>query len=197
MIEHVYPVHQFNGDAPIKGFFQYIHAGNGDFIRANRAGLRAMIKISDDRRPGCVNLMPFINLEQKVGIDHMGYIYRDFVEHLPNERLAWVLSSSVAYFPPQTASPGSVRPRDFYDPMIEHALVDIHSHNTMEAYFSSQDDLDESKGFRVYIVIGRVGSDSPQIRARVGIFGHFMDVPIQTVAELPAGLNLEDLYGHD
>jgi PRTRC genetic system protein A len=193
MIDHVYPMGTDWIEKPIKGFYQVIHAGNGEFIRAKRAGLHAIIQVSDDIEDGCLDVVAMVELEKKISAEFMHMVYQDFLEHLPDERLAWV-TDTLMMFPAQVANGGMVKPKNPFDPFIENVLVDIHSHNVMDAYFSGQDNRDEGKGFRVYIVIGRVGSGRPQIRARVGIFGHFMDIPMETVAELPEGLNFEDLH---
>jgi PRTRC genetic system protein A len=193
MIDHVYPVDETWIQKPIKGFYQIIHAGNGEFIRAKRDGLHAIIQITDIPEAGCIDVAPIVELDKKINAGFMHIIYEDFVEHLPNERLVWV-GSQVATFPRQVATPAMVKAKDPFDPWLANTIFDVHSHNTMDAYFSGQDDRDEGKGFRVYIVIGRVGSEMPQIRARVGCFGHFMAVPIQTVADLPEGLLFEDLH---
>lgn len=194
MIEHVYPKSVDWMDKPIKGFYQVVHAGNGEFIRAKRAGLHVIIQVSEICESVVTSIDPLVQLERKIEPDAMTRIYADFKKHLPNERLVWVSKDQMILAPRQRASPGSVKAVDRFHPALENVLFDVHSHNTMEAYFSTQDDRDEGKGFRVYIVIGRVGSGMPQIKARIGCFGHFMDVPIETVAEVPAGLNFEDQY---
>ncbi len=194
MIEHVYPNEQTDWSAPIKGFYQVVHAGNGEFIRAKRAGLEVAIKLSDTSEPGCSTIPGMVHVERKIEAAAVGRIYDDFVRHLPNERLVWITRDQMVLAPKQKASQGMVKAVDNFHPALENVLFDVHSHNTMDAYFSSQDDRDESRGFRVYIVIGRVGTKKPQIKARIGAFGHFMNVPIETVAELPERINFEDCF---
>jgi hypothetical protein len=65
----------------------------------------------------------------------------------------------------------------------------------MEAYFSLEDDLDESVGFRVYAVLGTLDK-SPTIRVRVGVHGHLLEIPACLVFDLPPGVrdvNVEEL----
>lgn len=193
MIEHVYPKDADWINKPIKGFYQWIHAGNGEFVRARRAGLHAIIQVTEICEAICTSIYPIVELDKKITPDLMGMIYEDFMEHLPNERLAW-FTENLLIFPAQVASRGMVRAKNPFDPFIENVLVDVHSHNTMDAYFSGQDNRDEAQGFRAFVVIGRLGSQMPQIKARVGIFGYFVDVPMETVATLPEGLKFEDLY---
>lgn len=196
MIDHVYPMDDAWMNSPIKGFYQVVHGMHGEYVHAKRSGLEVLFRISDICAFVTGSIQPFIKLDKKLRAAELSTIYQNFLQHLPNERLAWVAPAGIL-FPAQKMSPGSVRAMDPFDPKIEHVLFDVHSHNTMPAYFSSQDNKDESRGFRVYIVIGLVGSKRPQIRARIGAFGHFMDVPIEDVAELPKDINFENCYGTD
>ncbi len=54
-------------------------------------------------------------------------------------------------------------------------ILEIHSHGNMRAFWSSTDDADE-KGFRIYGVIGRLDSDAPEIRLRVGVYGYLYPI---------------------
>ena len=51
----------------------------------------------------------------------------------------------------------SVRPTDPFDREGATAFLDVHSHNNMEPYFSTDDDKDEN-GFRLYAVFGLLDS---------------------------------------
>jgi PRTRC genetic system protein A len=53
--------------------------------------------------------------------------------------------------------------------------MDIHSHNTMRAFFSATDDADE-KATRVYAVVGNVLSFFPEIKVRISNGGKFMEI---------------------
>ena len=69
-------------------------------------------------------------------------------------------------------------------------LIEIHSHHTMRAFFSVTDNKDE-QGFRIYGVIGRVDNqrDFPtEMRLRVGIYGHFWEIPASQVLSMPWGV---------
>ena len=69
----------------------------------------------------------------------------------------------------------------------ERAIIELHSHHNMRPDFSPSDNEDESQGFRVYAVIGEIFT-RPQIRARVGLFGHFWEYSASEFFELPEGL---------
>jgi len=66
-------------------------------------------------------------------------------------------------------------------------VADIHSHNRMPAFFSGTDDRNEL-ATRVYIVVGRLNQDSPEIRARVSVGGRFVNIDARQVVEIPTML---------
>ncbi|MYL35447.1 hypothetical protein GLW08_20300 [Pontibacillus yanchengensis] len=59
-------------------------------------------------------------------------------------------------------------------------VLQIHSHNTMDAYFSSTDNADEQR-FLLYGVVGRLNETNPSILLRVGLNGYFYTLPIERV----------------
>ena len=60
--------------------------------------------------------------------------------------------------------------------------MDIHSHNTMAAFFSPVDDHDE-RATRLYTVIGRLNKSKPEIKTRISNGGKFMDIDPSEVFE--------------
>ena len=75
-------------------------------------------------------------------------------------------ASSLAYVPP----PGVV--------------AEFHSHASHSAFFSATDDSDE-QGFRIYGVVGRLDTPTPELTLRVGIYGHFAPVQWPQVFDGP------------
>lgn len=57
-------------------------------------------------------------------------------------------------------------------------IMEIHSHNTMPAYFSSTDDADESGYPGIFGVIGCLGQRVPEMRFRAGADGVFREYPV-------------------
>ena len=51
-------------------------------------------------------------------------------------------------------------------------VAEFHSHGSSSAFFSATDDRDE-QGFRIYGVVGRLDALRPELRLRVGVYGHF------------------------
>ena len=54
-------------------------------------------------------------------------------------------------------------------------VAEFHSHGGSRAFFSATDDRDE-QGFRTYGVVGRLDAPQPELRLRVGVYGHFAPV---------------------
>lgn len=62
-------------------------------------------------------------------------------------------------------------------------VMEIHSHNTMPAFFSSIDDRDEIMP-GLYGVIGRLDSAEPQMKFRAGFEGIFKELSLQDIWEV-------------
>lgn len=105
----------------------------------------------------------------------------------PDEQRGWQLAT-----PRQNVTRSSCRPVDPFHPWGKAALIEVHSHNSMEAYFSGQDDRDEKTGFRIYAVLGRVNQRCPEIVCRVGVYGHFWNIPAHWVFDLPDDFRRDD-----
>ena len=54
-------------------------------------------------------------------------------------------------------------------------VMELHSHNTMEAKFSHTDDCDET-ATRLYTVIGRLDKIFPDIVTRISVGGKFVEI---------------------
>jgi hypothetical protein len=70
----------------------------------------------------------------------------------------------------------------------DRAIIEVHSHPYGAAQFSDMDDADEGgMSFRVYVVLGTI-FERPTVRARVGLFGNFMEYPASEFFEMPEDL---------
>lgn len=138
-------------------------------------------------KPGFMSGLPLIPSELMIKIFAF---FRHFVsEDCENEALLNIYwdkeeKQFVAYAPEQTATKISVDTKideRFNTDRYIH-YMDIHSHNTMNAFFSSVDDKDE-KATRLYSVIGRLDKHNPQIRTRISNGGKFMNIDPALVFE--------------
>jgi len=170
--------------------YEFIIAGNGIFVRARRCGLEAMIPVSMCEIRGLKAVKPYVRLEaDRIPLICTQVILAEFQSDLPNESLFWVRLEDKKWKvikPRQIADENSVHPVDPFDPAGAAALLDVHSHNTMEPFFSTDDDKDET-GFRIFAVFGLLDSQ-PCIMARIGIYGYYWHLTAGDVFVLPEGV---------
>lgn len=89
------------------------------------------------------------------------------------------------YIPPQQVSKARVEARLPLDRFSEERYLhyaDIHSHNSMEAKFSSTDNLDE-QATRIYAVVGRLDKFFPDLTVRMSCGGAFQELDPSLVFE--------------
>src|SRR5690606_28766190 len=75
--------------------------------------------------------------------------------------------------PPQRATAASVVGAEGNTARV---ILDLHSHGSMPALWSTTDDRDE-QGFRVYGVMGRLDT-VPEIRLRLGVYGYWFPLAV-------------------
>jgi PRTRC genetic system protein A len=170
--------------------YEFVMAGNGVFVRARRCGLEAMIPVSTCEIRGLQPVKPYVHLEAgKIPLICTQAILSEFQSDLPNESLVWVRVEDKKWKvikPEQIANEYSVHPADPFDPAGAAALMDVHSHDTMEPFFSTDDDKDET-GFRVFAVFGLLDTE-PSVMARLGIYGYYWRLDAGDVFILPEGV---------
>lgn len=92
----------------------------------------------------------------------------------------------LAHVPKQTVDKNSIHADDCENPYDDETryihYADIHSHNSMEAFFSTVDDQDE-RGTGIYMVLGRLDRFYPDIAVRICCGGSFVDIEPGIVIE--------------
>ena len=102
-------------------------------------------------------------------------------QSLPNEVAAQLFFDRerrryFLYVPDQRQSPGGVVFERSSSMEQKHTLIaDLHTHDTMPAFFSPTDDRDEM-GWRIFIVLGQLDKEIPECKIRVGANGSFLDL---------------------
>jgi PRTRC genetic system protein A len=194
LVQHL--IVQDDGKLPLVPdcLYAYIMAGNGVFLYAKREGLEVLIPISRATIVGLPALEPFVNMPRVPAV-LMHQVLQASKENLPNEILFWFNCDHDQQIwnldaPLQHCRPASVFPMDKADPLGIKALIDLHSHALMEAFFSTTDNKDE-QGFRIFVVIGKVNGN-PEIRVRVGVYGNYWNIPASMIFELPG--EIRDAY---
>ncbi len=178
---------------PIATAYEYVIAANGLFIRAEDSRISALVpaRTWEHPLPALAEVQPYTRLRvPKVPGHWLWSVIARSVKALPNEAMfqftrcrEWQCT-----YPPQRATPSRVIFNDIPD-----AIVDLHSHGTLLPFFSETDNADEL-GFRFYVVIGQLDQNTPGAVARVGVYGHFMDVPLSTIFDDAHGLPVQDWY---
>ena len=179
--------------------YDYVLAGNGVFIRGKRRELSVLFPIVEHPIAGLPPIAGRLTLT-------IPRIPQRLIQKLMEEALGACAEpagpvESLFHFehdtdwcmtiPDQIRTPFSVQPSTPERcPSYERAIVEIHSHHTMAPRFSVVDNEDET-GFRIYGVCGWL-TTRPSITFRVGLYGHFIPIPAEFVAELPP--TLQDTY---
>jgi PRTRC genetic system protein A len=178
--------------------YEYWLAGNGLFLRAKRTGLEVVLPLVHYQVKGLADLPPYLKLDYppvpKMLVSRMLELARQAKNEQgpPLEQLFHLSYDEPACqwrleVPAQVQTSGSVQPVESgVGSSYERAILELHSHHGLSAYFSTTDDRDEARSFRLFAVIGRI-FDQPEIRVRVGVFGHFWEVSATTVLEIPEG----------
>ena len=140
-------------------------------------------------RAGFTPALPLIPLDL---IGSITSFFRSFMEENEEyEALVLIYWSTeehrfFAYVPKQTVRKEHIEadlrdcPYDDDPRYIRYA--DIHSHNSMEAFFSAEDDRDE-RGTGLYLVMGELDRFFPDIKARISCGGSFVEIDPGEVIE--------------
>ncbi len=174
------------------GFYDYLVAGNGVFVRAARPHLAVLIPIMWFD----LELRGLAQLDERavqVEVDHR--VPRELVEMIlsvslaagDQERLFYLQPLDVApywklIYPEQEATTYDVHP--VQEGAADGALIEVHSHHHMAPVPSGRDDHDEAFGVRLYAILGRL-PERPTLAVRVGAWGYFYDVPAGGIFDLP------------
>jgi PRTRC genetic system protein A len=187
-------LHATQGDLPPCGPYlcEYFTASNGVFVRARRPGLEALLPVClnfNGPMRGLRPLQPYVRLEAgPIPASLIARAIARMVDCAPQERLVWITGGDAYSLvePEQSASASRCQPLDPFHPAGQNALLDFHSHGVHPPFYSPTDDRDESQGFRLYAVAGCF--PRPKILVRVGVYGHFWQIPPEWVIDLPEGL---------
>ena len=179
-----YLVNHPAGLAGVQGIgYDYVLGSGGVYVQSQSADLVARVVVA----PGEVRgLAP---VDEKVALPHGPIPARLFEKGMrwfqdapDTERLFAVRWDGRAYrlvVPQQAGSASSLA----YRPP-SGVVAEFHSHGSSRAFFSATDDRDE-QGFRIYGVVGRLADPLPELRLRVGVYGHFAPLDWSQVFDGP------------
>lgn len=168
--------------------YEYVMSRYGLFIRAKRKNLSVTLQVSlSDEVTGLAGVLDCFSIPSK--FPYLKEIMLESWKYREKERLFYGLYDNqwTYYRPRQVINFAQVRPYDPYDPKGNEALIEIHSHGNLHAGFSPADNKDET-GFKLYTIVGNF-SFLPQIITRVGIYGHYFEIPSSWVYDpIPSGV---------
>lgn len=132
----------------------------------------------------------FIPALPKISYSILSEILAFFKSHITKdsvtEALAYILWSKqeeryFVHIPKQEVTKASVDTTEMPIDNERFTLVmEIHSHNTMSAFFSGDDNADE-KATGLYAVVGRFDKVFPDILVRISVGGKFVEIPLEDV----------------
>jgi PRTRC genetic system protein A len=101
----------------------------------------------------------------------------------------WEKKEYFPHVPQQTVSGASVRyTNEFEDDAGKTLVFEIHSHNTMGAFFSGTDDADE-KSDRFFGVVGKINQYYPEMLIRLVVGGRKQSVDVDELFDIDADEN--------
>ena len=177
------------GDLPPQGnsLYEYVVGANGVFVRARRPGLEALIWVAATGQAirGLKDVVPYVKLDPIVPVNRVAKMFEKAYRAQGKEILFYLtyFDQWLVNVPEQVQAGASVRPLDPFAGGV-NTMIEVHSHHNMSAFFSATDNREEKTGFRIYAVLGGLAS-RPSILVRVGIYGHFMEIPASWVFQLP------------
>lgn len=171
-------------DAPETGLHRYILGANGLYIQAHSRALQLCIKVSDTPP------LPYGEVREYVRMANgllPQALYRQMKEKAVNAcPKEW---AGVVVFDRDTAAYRLVEPEvcsasaghvtySMGNFALEDVVLDIHSHATGAAYFSTTDDRSDQQGIYLATVLGECGHpDTISTTTRIVINGQFFPVP--------------------
>ena len=187
-----YLVNRPGGLAGVQGIgFDYVLGSGGVYVQSESAHLTARVLVASCEVRG---LAP---VAEKLALVHGPIPAQLFEQGLAwfqddpdTERffaVRWDGHSYRLVVPPQLGTATSLA----YVPPAG-VVAEFHSHGSSRAFFSATDDRDE-QGFRIYGVAGRLDTPRPELRLRVGVYGHFAPLEWSQAFDGPnAGVRLMD-----
>lgn len=162
--------------------------GNVYEIRSEKMGTfiakAESVPMLDKVRVGFIPALPKIPYE--ILSEIISFFKSYIIENEEFEALAYIFWSFereeyFVYIPKQKVSKARVEPEcSFIDDEKNLLVMQIHSHNTMNAFFSRDDDASEL-ATKLYSVVGRLDKVFPDIRTRISVGGKFVEINPSTV----------------
>ena len=179
-----YLVNHPGGLAGVRGIgYDYVLGCGGLCVQSESAHLTARVMVAPCEVRGLAPVVEKVQLAHGPIPANLFELGLGWFQDAPDtERLFAVRWDGRAYrlvVPPQAGT----ATRLAYQPPVG-VVAEFHSHGSSRAFFSATDDRDE-QGFRIYGVVGRLDAPWPELRLRVGVYGHFAPVDWSQVFDGP------------
>lgn len=170
--------------------FQYILGGNGLFVQAKSELMHVAQPIARARVRGLPPIKGFVRLAHRRLAGRTISIIINHARKHPDIEVVYQVTADykihvVAY---GTKAAAKFENRETRDGLP--IILEAHSHNTMAAYFSPTDN-DYENYFRWYMVVGRVTDERPQVAFRLGVHGHHIRMPLESLFRLEGHEKIE------
>jgi len=201
MILAAYPLSMASCDGPFEEMVsdgcRYIAANNGLWREIRSDFIHCLLPIAV--RKGLTipygELQPFVNVLVPTVPGEMWLEFKQAaIAAMPNECAGGILFNKklktwrMCMRESISASPVRVNYKEIKLHQDEILVVDIHSHGHLDAFFSDMDDRDDKGSIRFSAVMGRVGTDNPQLRVRLCVIDQFLKVTFGPNMALEVGL---------
>lgn len=165
--------YMFNRQEGLEGerglYFDYIAAANGLFIEAENKLVEVRIPVADCEIRGLAPLKTkFVLTFGSIPQRFFDLALDVFLAEPDKEHYVAVTGSGGYHFYVPVQDNDSARV--VYE-VGEAVILDLHSHGPGSAYFSLQDNIDET-GLKVYGLVGKLNT-TPVVKLRVGVYGYF------------------------
>ncbi|CAE6811426.1 hypothetical protein R69658_05422 [Paraburkholderia aspalathi] len=180
---------------------RFLMAAQGVFIEVRRPWLHVIQQLTKlneaGPRPPYGDIEPKIELafgRLSAAVPYLQAFAEEARAALPNEHAAWIVwdqdKQQLAYkaLHVSSSTPGSIT---FDRPTLaphESLAIDVHSHGDGAAYFSAQDDADDTGEVKISGVLGGLGEGgTPSVAFRLCLLGMFvpLKVPADAVCKVP------------
>ena len=170
-----YLVNHHAGLSGVPGIgYDYVLGSGGVYVQSRSAHLTARIPVAPGEVRGLAPVVEMVELSHgPIPRRLFEKGLRWFQDDPDTERFFAVRWDGDGYrlvVPPQA---GTATRLEYAPP--SGVVAEFHSHGGSRAFFSATDDRDE-QGFRIYGVVGRLDAPRPELRLRVGVYGHFAPV---------------------
>ena len=169
--------------------FDYVLGSGGVYVQSRSANLTARVLVASAPVRGLASVTEKVELAHgPIPAGLFGVGLRWFRDTPDTERFFAVRWDGRSYRLVVPEQEGTATSLEYTPPAA--VVAEFHSHGTSRAFFLKTDDGDE-RGFRVYGVVGRLDDPEPELRLRVGVYGHFAPVEWSQVFDrLVPGLRL-------